>query len=138
MFKNVYVVAAIAGFAFMSTAALAHAQDTTTPFVFSTALQTSFDAMEDAKASLRAKIDAAIEGLSRDEAQTVLATYADEVTALRDAERALRDEGVVEMEAAGVDLPERTKRDQDRDQDRDQADGRPERGGEGGQGRHSN
>jgi len=112
MFKKPYVVAALAGLALMSSTALLQAQETATPYTFSTGLQASFDALAEAKTSLSTKIDAAISGLTRDETQTVLATYADEVTSLRATEQTLRDEGVAEMKAAGVDVPERNDRNQ--------------------------
>ncbi|MDA8870067.1 hypothetical protein N9H93_01585 [Rhizobiaceae bacterium] len=106
MLKKIQITT-IVFFAAMSLApSPALADDHEPPMTFSETLQASFDALADARDSLRSEIGAALDGLSRNEARDVRDAYRDDVDALRAEDMSLRAQAHDEMTAAGVTAPE--------------------------------
>jgi len=104
MSKKTSFAAVFAGLFILSVPATAVAQDTEAGFTFSDALQTSFDTLSASSDAFRSGVEAALDGLTGDDRRDVMEANADEARALRDAERELRDMGVAEMEAAGIEV----------------------------------
>lgn len=104
MSKKSSLAAAFAGIFILSIPVAAVAQEAETSFAFSDTLQASFEALRASSVSFRSGMEAALDGLTGDDRRDVMDTYADDARALQDAERELRDMGVAEMEAAGIDV----------------------------------
>ncbi|MGI9366620.1 MAG: hypothetical protein ACR2O8_15665 [Rhizobiaceae bacterium] len=109
------------------------AQTVESEFTFSETLQASLDSFQQARTELREDVYAALEGLTREEARDVRQSFAEQVHELREEGRALREAANAELEAAGVERPERPAREERAER------GAPERGaggpGRGGEGR---
>jgi hypothetical protein len=88
----------------------ASAQDTAPAFEFSAGLQDAFGDLNASNQALKAEVEAALAGATVEEAEAIVASYADEVQALRDAEAELRELGAAEMQEAGVTVLERGPR----------------------------
>ncbi|WP_322988791.1 hypothetical protein [Hoeflea sp.] len=104
MLKKNSFATAFAGLLFLSAPAAAVAQEAETGFTFSDTLQASFESLRASSDAFRSGMETALDGLSGDDRRDALEANADEARALQDAERALRDMGAAEMEAAGFDV----------------------------------
>lgn len=119
------IIATVALTVIAATPNYSLAQSAETEFTFSEALQASLDSFRQARNELREDIHAALDGLSREDARDVRDTFADQVQALREEGRTLREAARAELEEAGVEPPERPARDERAER------GAPGRGGEG-------
>jgi hypothetical protein len=110
MVTKTYTKAAVLGLVLSLGAVGASAQETAPTFEFSAGLQDAFGDLNASNQALKAEVEAALAGATIEEAEAIVASYADEVQALRDAEAELRELGAAEMQEAGVSVLERGPR----------------------------
>ena len=81
---------------------MAHADDHSSGFTFSDALRASFESLREANDAFRADLQAALDGLTGQEARDVRGSFKDDAQDLREQRRSLRDQARAELEAAGI------------------------------------